>query len=258
MSLAFILLKPCGSVCKEDEAKPSLCQAQSALRVHFQLCYKKLGLQKFLWRREHFLALLKKVKINGWERMFFQTLMKNQAWHGLVDKCYIDSPFCPYCNKIKCKSHHFDLKLIALLHQKDRWIKSNASLGVDFSLSLPCKSFAHSNEGFKYFIVFLVNHRPHRRTVCFIRGEDNDSWSGPFNVHVTSHFSQLLLNCPEVNIPVPKLFHSALCTVLSNYQELPDFFLPWNISYLNGLWKLIQEWMAGEIDMEERDSPPSS
>ncbi len=217
LMLVHVLLKDC---CQK-------CPSFTCMRVMFNLSYQKLGNHKFTLGKSELIELLKKAEMRSWMYMcqkFEKALLRNRlVEHG--ERC----KFCLYCNQEKCISHHFDLKIISLLHLADTWFK----ITPHTQLSIPLHS--HNNQC-DYLVSFIIDKSPVVPTMAMVKGEKN-YWSGPFQVRVTKHFKQLFWDCPKSNSKIQSLFHSAVGCCLRNNLVIPDLCFPGEIQELNGLWR---------------------
>ena len=206
------------------------------MRVLFNLTYQKLGVHRFIWGKEELIdLLLKQVHMRSWDSMvhFFQKALENDK---LIDK-HMGGIYCFYCNLEKCYSHHFDLKLISLLHQKDTWLQ----ITPDMHMSLP---FFSKNHKSNYDVVFIIHTSPVIPVLAMIRKSQKDVWTGALQVNVTKHFKQLFWDCPKNNPKIQTLFHSAAACLLRNNLQIPDCYFPGRLQELNGIWSPLQESMV--------------
>ncbi len=201
------------------------------MRVQIHESKKKLGTHYKTMSREKVLKELSKAEMRNLQYMS-KLFQQAQKTGGLVDSSLMKVSFCLYCNLEKCQSHHFELKVISLLHQEQVWMK----ISPDMHITIPLQS--HNRNGV-YWTVFII---PKQLSwpVSVIVKKRFGTWRGPFPLQLSKYFKHLFLNCPKSNPKVFSLFHSALSCLVRNKFCIPDLLFPGNITELNGLWQVLQ------------------
>jgi len=195
------------------------------------------GTHTFVVTKPVLMQLLNQASIRSWDYMV-KLFHKARHVSGLIDE-QIACETCLYCNRPECEKHHFDLKLISLLHQKNVWFK----MTNDMHLSFPFFSYQSGQQKVRgYYLVFVLHKSPSVPVLVMVKGIDTSGrWNGPFQTSITKKFKQVVWNCPVFTKEFPSLFQCALSSALRNNQTLPDVELPnKNLQELNGIWNTLK------------------